>query len=196
VLPAPAAPPVVLPGTSASRLEPAPSSSRSTPLPADVPPDTPQDVARLQAKYQAELDALAKEGLLKFHFVDYAPPSFVLFQDHVALQLTLRNPARFDRQNTSIYKRAAQSFDLFLAPQLKDLLSRISPEVEFLLLDITVLTQFQSPSSNSPEAIEYICSLRALREFADARITNQDLINQSIVLVNSVRIGLNLQTVE
>ena len=194
--PAPSSPPVVLPGTSASRLEAAPSPTRATPLPAGAPPDTPQDVERLQAKYQTELDALAKEGLLKFHFVDYAPPSFVLFQDHVALQLTLRNPARFDREHTSIYKRAAQSFDLFLAPQLKDMLGRISTEVEFPLLDITILSQFQAPSSGSPEAIEYICALRALREFADARITSQDLINQSIVLVNSVRIGLNLQAAE
>jgi len=30
----------------------------------------------------------------------------------------------------------------------------------------------------------------------DAEITNQDLINQSVVLVNGVRIALNLQTVE
>jgi FtsZ-interacting cell division protein YlmF len=51
-------------------------------------------------------------------------------------------------------------------------------------------------SKGSPEAIEYIATLKALREFADARITNQALINQSIVLVNGVRIELNLQTVE
>lgn len=195
-LPAPAAPPVVLPGTSAPRLDSAASPSGAAPPHEDLPSATQQDVARLQAKYQSELDALAKEGLLKFHFVDYAPPSFVLFQERAALQITLRNPARFDREHTSIYKRAAQSFDLFLAPQLKDLLGRISTQVEFPLLDVTVLTQFQSPSSGSPEAIEYIGSLKALREFADARITNQELINQSVVLVNGVRIGLNLQTVE
>ncbi len=195
-LPAPAAAPANYPGTPVSRLDsPAPPARASSPL-EDAPAATQQDVARLQTRYQTELDALAKEGLLKFHFVDYAPPSFVLFQDHVALQLTLRNPARFDREHTSIYKRAAQSFDLFLAPQLKDVLSRISTEVEFPALDITVLTEFQSPSSGSPEAIEYVCPLKALREFADARITNQDLINQSVVLVNGVRISLDLQRVE
>jgi len=195
-LPAPAAAPAVYPGTSATRADAAaPPARASSPL-EDAPAATQQDVARLQTKYQTELDALAKEGLLKFHFVDYAPPSFVLFQDHVALQLTVRNPARFDREHTSIYKRAAQSFDLFLAPQLKDMLSRISTEVEFPALDVTVLTQFESPSSGSPEAIEYICPLKALREFADARITNQDLINQSVVLVNGVRISLDLQRAE
>ena len=85
---------------------------------------------------------------------------------------------------------------MFLAPQLKDLLSRISKEVEFPALDITVLTQFQPPSRGSPEAIEYVCLLKDLREFADARITSQDAINQCAVLVNGVRISLNLQSAE
>ncbi|HXZ19488.1 MAG TPA: hypothetical protein VEG63_06040 [Candidatus Acidoferrales bacterium] len=193
---APDAPALVLPGTTASRPELAAPSARPALSSDALPAATQQDVARLQAKYQSELDALAKEGLLKFHFVDYAPPSFVLFQERVALQLTLRNPARFDLEHTSIYRRAAQSFDLFLAPQLKDLLSRISKDVEFPALDITVLTQFQPQSTASPEAIEYVCFLRELREFADARITSQDAINQCAVLVNGVRISLNLQTAE
>ena len=188
--------PGVQPGIPATPQEAAAQKSFNPTLPEDSPPATEQDVTRYQARYQTELDALAKEGLLKFHFVDYAPPSFVLFQNHVALQLTLRNPARYDREHSSIYKRAAQSFDLFLAPQLKDLLSRISNEVDFPALDVTVLSQFQSPSSGSPEAIEYICALKALREFADARITNQDLINQSVVMVNGVRIALDLQKAE
>jgi hypothetical protein len=195
-LPVPAATPAVPPGTPAPRLDPVASSRQASASLEEAPTATEQDVAKFQARYQVELDALAKEGLLKFHFVDYAPPSFVLFQDHVALQLTMRNPARFDREHTSIYKRAAQSFDLFLAPLLKDLLSRISSEVEFPALDITIISQFQSPSSGSPEAIEYVCPLKTMREFADARITNQDLINQSVVLVNGVRITLDLQKVE
>jgi len=40
------------------------------------------------------------------------------------------------------------------------------------------------------------CPRRALSQFADADITNQQLIDQSIVLVNGVRIALNLQTAE
>jgi hypothetical protein len=38
--------------------------------------------------------------------------------------------------------------------------------------------------------------VKPLRQFADAEITNQDLINQSAVLVNGIRIALNLQQVE
>jgi hypothetical protein len=107
----------------------------------------------------------------------------------------------FDANAGSIYKRAAQSFDLFLAGQLKGILERIPADAEIEGLDVTVLSQFSGkpagPSaSSSPEAIEFALPLRLLRQFLDADITNQQLLDQSIVLVNGVRIGLNLQQVE
>ena len=156
---------------------------------------TQVDVDSLQSKLQPQLDALTKEGAAKFHFVEYAPSSLVLFHDQIYLQLTLRNPSLFDQNSTSIYKRAARSFDLFLAPSLKDLLGKVPNSPEIAGLDITVLDQFAANSSSS-EALEFICPLSALRQFTDYTITNQDLINQSIVLVNGVRISLNLQQVE
>ena len=42
-------------------------------------------------------------------------------------------------------------------------------------------------------AIEFALPLKVLRQFLDADITNQQLLDQSIVLVNGVRIALNLQ---
>jgi len=96
---------------------------------------------------------------------------------------------------TSIYRRAAQSFNLFLAPLLIDLLTKIPATREISGLDITVLDKFASNTSSS-EALEYIRPLTSLRQFADYAITNQDLIKQSVVLVNEGRISLNLQQVE
>ena len=46
------------------------------------------------------------------------------------------------------------------------------------------------------EAVEFIFPLQAVRNFVNADITNQELIDQSVVLVNGVRIGLHLQQVE
>ena len=46
------------------------------------------------------------------------------------------------------------------------------------------------------ETVDYICPLNSVRSFVENKITSQDLINQSIVLVNGVRIALNLQLVE
>ncbi len=153
------------------------------------------DADRLQAKFQPQLDALTKDGSEKFHFVDYAPPSFEVYHDGVVLQVTLRNPLAFDRRATSIYKRAAQSLDLFLAPELKALVSKLPADSAISALDFSVLIQLGSEKDSS-EAVEFICPLKSVDSFVRDDITTQDLVNQSIVLVNAVRIALNLQLVE
>jgi hypothetical protein len=150
----------------------------------------------VQKKYQPQLDLLTKDGLAHYHIVSYAPASLGLFHNQVYLQLTLRNPDLFDKNRTSIYKRAAQSFDLFLAPQLKGVLAKIPPDLEVAGVDVTVLDGFSHSTSVSSEALEFIYPLNPLRHFPDAGITNQDLTQQSIVLVNGVRVALNLQQVE
>jgi hypothetical protein len=179
--------------TSASPVLPAPKTA--DPLPANPPP-TQTDADRLGDKYQSQLAALAKEGATKFHFVGYAPPTFMVFRKQIGLQMTLRNTIQFGPAKGSIYKRAAQSFDLFLAPQLKDLSDRISPDLEFQLFDFSVLNKLSPGPRGTSEAIEFICSRTALKQFVDAEITNQQLLDQSIILVNGVRIALNLQLVE
>jgi hypothetical protein len=158
-------------------------------------PATQESVDRTQAKYQAQLDSFAKEGASKFHLVDYAPPAFALFRKQIALQITLRNPKPFDPEATSIYKRAARSFDLFLAPQLKGMLEKLPAGLECDALDITVLNQL-GPKTSSSEALEFVFPLALLGQFTDAEITNQELINRSVVLVNGVRVAINLQQVE
>jgi hypothetical protein len=159
-------------------------------------PATQADADALQTKLQAKLDALNTEGRAHDNFVDYAPPSFAVFRNQIYLQLTLRNPTVFDPNATSIYKRAARSFDLFLGPRIKSLLVKTPDDPAIAGLDITVLTKFSSQTSTSSEAIEFICPMSPLRSFANADITNQDLISQSVVLVNGVRIALDLQKVE
>ena len=184
-----------------SNLKELPSEGSSTPLDTRAMlmghgPATQADADRLQTKLQAQLQSLTEEGRGHFHFVDYAPPSFAIFRNQIYLQLTMRNPAVFDPDATSIYKRAARSFDLFLAPRLKDLLAKIPNDPSISGIDITVLTQFSSKATSSSEAIEFVCPMRPLHSFSEAYITNQDLINQSVVLVNGVRIALTLQQVE
>jgi hypothetical protein len=172
-----------------------PSPKAVDPQPASPPP-TQADADRLGEKYQSQLATLAKDGTTKFHFVDYAPPTFVVFHDQMALQMTLRNSIQFGSVRGSIYKRAAQSFDLFLAPQLKDLSDRISPELEFQLFDFSVLNKLSPGAKGTSEAIEFICPRTTLTQFVNAEITNQQLLDQSAILVNGVRIALNLQLVE
>jgi hypothetical protein len=177
------------PGTPAPPAPPAPVN----PAP---PAATQSDADRLQSQFQSQLDAYAKELASRFHSVDYAPPSFGVFRNQIVLQITLRNTSRFNRDTTSIYKRAAQSFDLFLGPQLKDLLEKIPAGSEFNALDISVLNQLSPDSKTSSEAIEFVFPLQIARKFVDSDITNQQLIDQSVVLVNGMRISLDLQRVE
>jgi hypothetical protein len=193
-----AAPSVIMgsPGAAPSAVKvPPPSLGPVISQPA-APPPTQAEADRLGEQYQAQLATLAKDGAAKFHFVEYAPPAFVIFHDQISLQVTLRNSLQFEPVKGSIYKRAAQSFDLFLAPQLKDLSDRIPAEMEFQAYDFSVLNKLSPGAKGGSEAIEFICPREALRKFVNADITNQQLLDQSVILVNGVRIALNLQLVE
>jgi len=197
LVPAPLeATPVAAGASPSSGLGASSSASRTTASDSPAPAPTQADADRLGEKYQTQLTALAKEGVAKFHFLEYAPPAFVVFHQQLALQMTLKNPLEFAPAKSSIYKRAAQSFDLFLAPQLKDLTERISADVEFQLFDFSVLNKLSPGPKGTSEAVEFICPRAALKKFVDAEITNQQLLDQSFILVNGVRIALNLQLVE
>ena len=203
VIPAPIAQPSA-PASASTLAESSPAvvaTAKPVSIPAaDPPPTAPAatqaDADRLDEKYQSQLAALAKAGGAKFHFVAYAPPAFVIFHDQIALQITLKNSLQFGPVKGSIYKRTAQSFDLFLAPLLKDISERVSQDVEFQLYDFTVLNKLSPGAKETSEAIEFICPRKALRQFVNAEITNQQLLDQSFVLVNGVRIALSLQLVE
>lgn len=187
---------VALADPAPANANPAAPLTKAADPPHASPPPAPADAERLNEKYQAQLTGLAKEGGTRFHFVDYAPPAFMVFHDQIALQMTLRNSNQFGPEKSSIYRRAAQSFDLFLAPQLKDLSDRIAGDMEFQLFDFSVLNKLSPTAKRTSEAIEFICPRTALKQFVNAEITNQQLLDQSVVLVNGVRIALNLQLVE
>jgi hypothetical protein len=162
------------------------------------PASTPADAEKLQTQYQPQLDALFKEGRAKFSFVDYDPPTFVVVSKQMVLQMTFKNPARFDPEKTNIYKRAAQTFDLFVAPKMKDVLDRIPGDVPVDYYDFSVVNSL-SPGSGGKdrsEAIEFLLPKSLAQKFANSEITNQELIDKGQVLVNGVRIALNLQLVE
>jgi len=197
-----------LPVSLAGIGQPIASPRFTTATPSSTPPVTPtvdlkpaptpvfssDDVDRLQAQYQPQLDALLKENGAQFRLVDYAPPSFALYHKQLVLQLTFRNPAAFDKNASSIYKRAAQTFDLFLAPQLKALVPNL-PTDQVEALDFSILNRLGNQKDGS-EAVEFICPLKSIRPFIEDGITSQDLIDQSLVIVNGVRINLHLESVE
>jgi hypothetical protein len=162
---------------------------------AAPPAHSPADLERLQAQFQAQLETLLKEDGARFHLVDYAPPSFALYHKQLVLQLTLRNPLPFEKSTSSIYKRAAQSFDLFLGPELKALVPKLPVDRQVDALDFSILNRLDNEKVSS-EAVEFIFPLKSIHSFVEDEIASQELIDQSLVLVNSVRINLHLELVE
>jgi hypothetical protein len=175
-----------------------PSGGPKVDLSRAKPAATAGDAAKLQSQYQAQLDALAREGQVKLGFLDYDPPTFVVVSKQMVLQMTLKNSTRLDPEKTNIYKRAAQTFDLFVAPKMKDVLDRIPSDVPVDYYDFSVVNPL-SPTSlgkERSEAIEFLFPKQLAQEFVNNEITNQELIDKSQVLVNGVRIALTLQLVE
>lgn len=172
-----------------------PSGGPKVDLSRAKPAATAADAAKLQSQYQAQLDALAREGQVKLGFVDYDPPTFVVVSKQMVLQMTLKNSTRLDPEKTNIYKRAAQTFDLFVAPKMKDVLDRIPSDVPVDYYDFSVVNPL-SPTSlgkERSEAIEFLFPKQLAQKFVNNEITNQELIDKSQVLVNGVRIALTLQ---
>jgi hypothetical protein len=170
-------------------------ASSSAPAASPKAAASPADVEQLQTRFQSQLDTLLKEDGAIFHLVEYASPSFAMDHKQLVLQLTLRNSLAFEKSTSSIYKRAAQSFDLFLAPQLKALVPKLPVDLPVDALDFSVLNRL-GDGKDASEAVEFICPLRSIRSFIEDEIASQDLINQSLVLVNGVRIHLDLELVE
>ena len=189
-IPASTAPAVVVSGAAVS-----PAVSVAQSMPVSKSPPTSADAMRLQTQFQAQLNLIVKEDGAKFHLVESTAPSFEIYGDQILLHFTMRNTLSFERSTSSIYKRAAQSFDLFLAPELRDLSRKLPANAGYDALKFSVLNH-SGAEKTSFETIDYICPLNSMRSFVENKITSQDLINQSIVLVEGVRIALNLQLVE
>lgn len=174
------------------------SSAPKVDLSQSRPAVTPADADKLQAQYQPQLDALSREGRAKFGFVDYDPPTFVVVSKQMVLQMTLRNTAKFDPEKSSIYKRAAQTFDLFVAPRMKDVLDLLPGDLPVDYYDFSVVNTLTPGSGGKKlsEAIEFLLPRNLAQKFANSDITNQELLDKGQVLVNGVRIALNLQAAE
>jgi len=114
------------------------------------------------------------------------------------LQMTMKNTARFDPEKANVYKRAAQTFDLFVAPKLKDLLERIPAgwPVHYYDFSVVNLLALGTGCKERSEAIEFLLPKDLSQKFANSEITNQELLDKGQILVNGVRIALNLQLAE
>lgn len=148
-----------------------------------------------QAQFREELNAILAHDKEDLHLDSDVPPAFEEHGSQVALHITMRNPLVYSQNTTSIYKRSAQGFDLVIAPELKSLLGEVPSGANFSLFHFTLIGDDGSGKANA-ETIDYFCPLDSVRSLVANKITSQDLVDQSTILVNSVRIRINLQLVE
>jgi len=190
--------PNLLPSEAGNPVDPSVLTAPKVDLSQSKPAATPADAEKLQTQYQHQLDALSNAGQAKFGFVDYDPPTFVVVSKQMVLQMTMKNTARYDPEKTSIYKRAALTFDLFVAPKMKDVLEGIPNDVPVDYYDFSVVNPLVPGSGGKErsEAVEFLLPKNLAQKFANSDITNQELLDKGQVLVNGVRIALNLQLVE
>jgi len=150
----------------------------------------------LQAKLEPPTAAMVKDvDGARLRLEREKSPSLEKSGDQMLMHVSLQNSMAFNGASTSIYKRAAQSFDLFLAPELGAILKTLPTDAKFDAFKFAVVNQVANGVTPS-ETVDYICPANSTRAFVENKITSQDLINQSTVLVNGVRIGLNLAAVE
>jgi len=188
--------PNLLPSAAAGNS--AATNSPKVDLSQSKPAVTQADADKLQAQYQPQLDVLSKDGQAKFAFVDYDPPAFVVVSKQMVLQMTMKNTTRFDPGKANVYKRAAQTFDLFLAPKMKDLLDQVPAAwpVDYYDFSVVNLLTPGTGVKERSEAIEFLLPKDLSQKFANSEITNQELLDKGQILVNGVRIALNLQLAE
>ncbi len=185
-------------GAAGNAVDSSAATAPKVDLSQSKPAATSADADKLQTQYQHQLDALSNAGKAKFGFVEYDPPTFVVVSKQMVLQMTMKNGVRGDPDKTSIYKRAAMAFDLFLAPKMKDILEGIPSDLPVDYYDFSVVNPLVPGSGGKQrsEAVEFLLPKNLAQKFANSEITNQELLDKGQVLVNGVRIALNLQLAE
>src|ERR1019366_695081 len=136
-----------------------PTVSPAQSMPVSKSPPTSADAMRLQTQFQTQINAIVKEDGAKFHLADSAAPSFEFDGDQTLLHFTMRNTLSFERSTSSIYKRAAQSFDLFLAPELRDLSRKLPANAEYDALKFSVLNHSGARSEEHTSELQSLTNL-------------------------------------
>jgi hypothetical protein len=159
---------------------------------------SPQALAALQSSIQGISNRMLRELEPEAHFVVYAPPAFIAFRHQAYLELsvstTLAVPAGASR-----YKLAALSFDDYLSPLLRRVLSYLPGDQNFdgISFSTTVHTPTKpGTAATKPLSVEFFFPLGSLHCYESYDCTGQQLIDAGTVLINGERVGLALQSAE
>jgi hypothetical protein len=96
-----------------------------------------------------------------------------------------------------MYESASMTFDEVVKKLAKEILTSFKNQetIAGFIFKVTYSAKDFLKKEESPRMVvnEFVLPKEACRKYANLDITNQDLIDQSIVLVDGERIALNLQ---
>lgn len=161
---------------------------------AKVAPDfSPVRMEKLETTYEGVIQKLTVDLSAQAHFVSYAPPAFIAFRDGAYLQLNLNT--ELDQADwSSQYHVAALAFDSHISHLLRPVSRYFHDNPRFEGIDFS--TTVHQGTQAKPISVEFIVPFLALSCYEKYDCTGQDLINRSVVLINSERVTLDLQRAE
>jgi hypothetical protein len=157
---------------------------------------SPDALKTLQSQHQPEIDGILSDLDSKAHFVSYAPPAFIAFKLGAYLQVSMTTD--IDAASAgSQYRLAALAFDRHISRLIRPVLARLKDTSQFDGVDFSTTVKVAGDKAGAyTAAVEFVLPFAALRCYEGYDCTGQQLLNQSYVLVNGERIGLELQSAE
>lgn len=119
------------------------------------------------------------------------------FKGHNYVEVKINYLVTYNTLRVSMYDAASMTFDEIVKKLAKKIATdfKKQDEIEGFIFNVTYTNKDFLQKYDVPSIVinEFILPKDACRKYADLDITNQDLINQSIVLVDGERVALNLQ---
>lgn len=122
---------------------------------------------------------------------------FRKFKDNNYVEVKINYLVTYNSLKVSMYDAASMTFDEIVKKLAKKISTdfKAQESIEGFIFNVTYTNKDFSEKSDVARLVrnEFVLPKAACRQYAALDITNQDLINQSIVLVDGERISLNLQ---
>jgi len=168
----------------------------------------------LLAKLKVKQEQFLQYGFDVLDFVDYAKGTlktrgeidfggaipeidFRTFKEKPYVEVKINYLVTYNTLKVSMYDAASMTFDEIVTKLAKKLSTDFKKQdkIAGFIFNVTYTNKDFLEKYDMPRYVtnEFILPKDACRKYADLDITNQDLINQSIVLVDGERISLNLQ---
>ncbi len=170
--------------------------------------------AELMAKLKAKREMFLPYGFDVLDFVSYAKATlrvkgdinfggavpeidFRTFKDKNCVEIKVNYLVTYNTLKVSMYEAASMTFDEIVKKLAKKISTdfKKQDEISGFIFNVTYTNKDFSEKYDTPRYVtnEFVLPKEGYRQYAAFDITNQDLVNQSIVLVDGERISLNLQ---